>query len=675
MELPCRDSRDRLLVAGEMTRIRARLRALARKHAVSSVIACAFDHRTRMLPFLYADMRMAPGGVRAIGSAMVDAGFPKTRIVLQQWNRNFRPSEMRLDGRIPDLFMVSCMRIHVDPCRDLLRDACRIDPQKRPLIIAGGPKAVYEPWDLFSADPLDQWGADVAVTGEEYVLLDLLEVLLSTRARGESMRSAFMRARDSGALDDVPGLVYPRTGRGGAVEELVDTGIQRLLGDLDELPDPVLGYQLLEPPGRRSTLAARALGAGEVRKHSRIASLLITTGCKFKCPYCPIPAYNQRRYRTKSGERIADEIERIHGRYGIRIFFGADDNFFNDKKRTLDIAQALARRVDAGSRAHSKIRWGTEATVHDTLRMKEHLGVVRKAGLFALWLGVEDITATLIKKGQQADKTLEAFRLLRAAGIYPIPMLMHHESQPLYTWRGNYGLLNQLRLLRKAGALYMQVLMLTPAVGSKSYDEAFTTGLAYQSVGGSTIEPRVADGNHVVASRDPRPWRKQLNILAAYAYFFNPLRLLWALVCPKSRIPLADADLGPVQDQDGLRPKRLRRRLRRKLAAHLADAAVQLVGMWGLTRTAPSMLGWSLRLMRGKIKRSTAPPGNQIPMRSAGGGPAAHALPGTPLSTRQNERPRRKAWPGLVTPDAAQTAGTTCGRPADRTPDAPDKAA
>ena len=65
------------------------------------MIVNAFDHRTQMLPFLWADMSMAPAGVRAIGSAMVDAGFSKTRIVLQQWNRNFRPSQMRLEGESP----------------------------------------------------------------------------------------------------------------------------------------------------------------------------------------------------------------------------------------------------------------------------------------------------------------------------------------------------------------------------------------------------------------------------------------------------------------------------------------------------------------------------------------------------------------------------------------------
>ena len=148
MELPRRERGDELLKPGELLGVRHRLRNIARQHDLTTVIACAFDHRTRMLPFIYADMRMAPAGVRAIGSALLDCGFHKTRIVLQQWNRNFRPSRMRLDGRIPDIFMVSSMQIHSAECEALIRDACRIDPVNRPLIIAGGPKTIYEPWGV-----------------------------------------------------------------------------------------------------------------------------------------------------------------------------------------------------------------------------------------------------------------------------------------------------------------------------------------------------------------------------------------------------------------------------------------------------------------------------------------------------------------------------------------------
>ncbi|MGC8552482.1 MAG: hypothetical protein ACP5O7_06400 [Phycisphaerae bacterium] len=77
MELPHRGRGDELLPLGELTDIRRRLRLLAPKHDLTTVIACAFDHRTRMLQFIYADTHMVPAGVRAIGSALFDSGFEK----------------------------------------------------------------------------------------------------------------------------------------------------------------------------------------------------------------------------------------------------------------------------------------------------------------------------------------------------------------------------------------------------------------------------------------------------------------------------------------------------------------------------------------------------------------------------------------------------------------------
>ena len=229
MELPRRPRGDELLETGAFVRLREQLRPLARRHDLSTVIAYAFDHRTRMLPFIYADTRMAPAGVRAIGAAMADAGFTRTRIVLQQWNKNFQPSRMRLDGDIPDIFLVSSMQVHSTECHALVRDVCRIDPAVRPLVIVGGPKTIYEPWDVFGTNAADPYGADVAVTGEEYVLLSLLEVLLRVHTAQNSLRATFIRARDEGLLDHIPGLVFPRATHRGFAEELVDTGIQRLV--------------------------------------------------------------------------------------------------------------------------------------------------------------------------------------------------------------------------------------------------------------------------------------------------------------------------------------------------------------------------------------------------------------------------------------------------------------
>ena len=614
MELPRRARGDELLKSGELTALRRRLRLVAPRHDLTSVIACAFDHRTRMLPFIFADTRMAPAGVRAIGSAMVDSGFSKTRIVLQQWNKRFRPSQMRLDGRVPDLFMVSSMGLHSDQCLDLIRDALRIDPAHRPLIIAGGPHAVYQPYDLFSGEAADPVRPDVAVTGEEFVLLSLLEVLLAIRAPGEPMTSAFYRARDTGALDAIPGLVYARGDRDGVPEELIDTGVQRLVGDLDELPDSVLGYQLLEAPSSRATLASEPVPPERIRKLSPISSVVLTFGCKFACPYCPIPAYNQRQHRVKSSGRIAEELWSLNKAYGLKYFFGADDNFFNNKTRTLDIVETLARATFDGVALRRKVRWHTEVTVHDTLQMKEHLPLVHDSGCRALWLGVEDMTATLVNKGQSVNKTTEAFQSLRQAGICPMPMMMHHDSQPLYSPGANYGLLNQIKILRDAGAVSLQVLMLTPSAGTKLYEGTYTGGMVFDRVGGRKVLPHMYDGNHVIASNHKSPWIKQLNMMIGYASFYNPLRLASMLV-------------------------------RKKTKVSYKAAGMQIVGMLGLIQTVRRTAGWIVRLKFGKIERLTNSPASQIPMRSLVQGQAACHAPANTTPSVSLRRGRAVALP------------------------------
>ena len=63
---------------------------------------------------------------------------------------------------------------------------------------------------------------------------------------------------------------------------------------------------------------------------------------------------------------------RLNQEYGLRYFFGADDNFFNNKSRTLNIVEKLAGAEFNGLRLSRRVRWGTEVTVHDTLQMKEH---------------------------------------------------------------------------------------------------------------------------------------------------------------------------------------------------------------------------------------------------------------------------------------------------------------
>ena len=110
------------------------------------------------------------------------------------------------------------------------------------------------------------------------------------------------------------------------------------------------------------------------------------------------------------------------------------------------------------------------------------------------------------------------------------------------------------------------------------------------------------DANYVFASRHPRPWTRQLNIMLAYLFFYNPLRLLGSFAQPNSGS--------------------------RRLAM-----GTQIIGRWGVTQTIRRTFTWAVRLMTGRIKRKSAIPHSKIPMSAVGGGAASHALPGTPVGS------------------------------------------
>jgi radical SAM superfamily enzyme YgiQ (UPF0313 family) len=548
------------------------------------VVLSCFDRSTRMLPFLFYDSRMFPAGAALIAGALQQAGF-STRAVFELWNPRFRPSRARIDGRPLDMLLVSSMQIHAQRAYAAIADALAMG-EDRPLIIAGGPKAIFEPYDYWSqsADRAPRAAPDVAVTGEAYVLLELLSVVRAHRGRGETMHTAFERAREAGALASVPGLVYLAPGASRREPVLVDTGLQRLVRDLDELPLESVGLSLLEPPHRRATLSPSPILPGHLHRHVLIVALLMTQGCKFRCAYCPIPALHQKSWRHRSAPAVAESMRIVHEHFGLKHFFAVDDNFFNRR----DTAEALLSHL-AGSRAcgrpfGERLRFGTEATQADTYKNRDLLPLARAAGMHSLWFGIEDLTAALVNKGQKPERTLELFRLMHAHKICPMAMLMFHQGQPFRSADSLYGLLNQVSFLRRAGAITIQCAAHTPAVGTREFEDTYASGQVIARAGGYAIREAHIDGNHVVIAGTPAAWKRQVQLWAGYAAFYNPLNLLRAL----------------RPDGSPLRRRRI---------------GFQLFGALATVASAPRMLGYALRLMFGGIACHVAPPPVRVPVR------------------------------------------------------------
>ena len=151
----------------------------------------------------------------------------------------------------------------------------------------------------------------------------------------------------------------------------------------------------------------------------------------------------------------------------------------------------------------------------------------------------------------------------------------------------------------------MQVTALTPAVGTRAYEANFENGHVFDSVGKRPVLQYQFDGNHVVASSLPKPWRTQLNVLLAYASYYNPVNFVRTLLRPANKL-------------------------------YLAELHDSLMGMMGLIPTAIDSAKWSYRLWRGPITRKTSPPGPKAPLIDVSPVRDGHA-DSTPRAARRRE--------------------------------------
>ena len=251
----------------------------------------------------------------------------------------------------------------------------------------------------------------------------------------------------------------------------------------------------------------------------------------------------------------------------------------------------MARTKIGGVPMAQRISFFTEATEFDVYKNLDILPLCRAGGLKAIWFGIEDITADLVNKGQTAGKTRDVFARLHDLDIQTMSMMIHSDDQPVRSNPGDLaGLLNQARYLFNQGAVSYQCTYLGPAVGTRDFEPAARSRTLYKTVAGTPIPQAFQDGNHVAASGHPRPWDRQINVLRAYATFYNPWNTVRVLAS---------------FTRDSLGAKRL---------------LFQIIGQIGLLMTAPRLFAWARKLRKGPIEVWDGLQTARIPMIDAASG-------------------------------------------------------
>jgi len=277
-----------------------------------------------------------------------------------------------LEKKNPEVVLIGAFTASINAALDVLRLAKKVNPEV--VTVLGGVHA-----SCCYAEILREYGktVDFIVRGEgEITIVELLAALET----GSNLRQ-------------IPGLAFMEQGN------VISTVERELIEDLNSL---VPAWDLLEWSDYHYRITGR-----------RLAVIGSSRGCTHKCSFCSQHGFWQGRYRERTAESMAEEVEYLHRRYEVGMFMFADEYTTYNRLR-------WERFLDLLIEKNLNIHFSMETRVDDILRDRDILFKYRQAGIIHVYAGVESVNQKVLdyfKKDLTVDQSKEAIFLLNKAGI------------------------------------------------------------------------------------------------------------------------------------------------------------------------------------------------------------------------------------------------------------------
>lgn len=256
-----------------------------------------------------------------------------------------------------------------------------------------------------------------------------------------------------GGFSDILGLTY-RQGL-----EVVSNPDRPLMQDINALPMP--GYHFVEDNLDQYHFK---MMAGD----KRYVIIEGSRGCTHSCNFCSQCHFWGRRWRAKSGKRIAEEMEYVRERFGAEFVWLTDDNFaFGPRSKEL-FHEINQRKLG------DELYWFVQARVDDVARNREMIPEMRRSGNHWVLLGVESGDPEVLAnygKGTKPGQAREAIKVLKKNDIFAQATLIIGNRKD--THESIAGLRRYVEDLDPDIAIHM---ILTPFPGTPLYDEAEANG-------------------------------------------------------------------------------------------------------------------------------------------------------------------------------------------------------
>ena len=197
---------------------------------------------------------------------------------------------------------------------------------------------------------------------------------------------------------DIPGLAW-REGGG------VTVNPRRFVENLDSLGFPA--WDLMAPATYPEAVQ------GVFFRNWPAAPIAATRGCPHVCTFCAGFTVTGRRVRARSARNFLDEVELLHGHYGVRELKIVDDNFTFHREFVEEVCRRL---IERGPR----LTWNCPNGMRMDTLDEGLLALMKRAGCYEVTLGIESGSDRILEHMRKRLRTSDIRRhvsMIQRAGL------------------------------------------------------------------------------------------------------------------------------------------------------------------------------------------------------------------------------------------------------------------
>jgi anaerobic magnesium-protoporphyrin IX monomethyl ester cyclase len=311
------------------------------------------------------------------------------------------------------------------------------------ITIGGGLMYTAVPVKIMTDNPQLDY-AIVGVFGDnEYTLRELLDELKSSSPK----------------FNDIKGLTWRRGG------EIVLNAPRPLIQNLDELPMPA--YDLFPMD--------KYYGYSVIPNYNESVT---SRGCEGACHFCyewwlvdPRSPRDFSSHRTRGGRAVADEMELLNKKYGVKALTFMDDDFNSDRQKMVDLVEALEeKKLD--------MSWFCLSRAQNLIRDADLVPRLRKVGLYQVLIGIDGGTDEEIAEARKGPMKVGVKELKEL-----IQFLRKNDISTISTYLNGFWDDDEAKVRQRAKAVdeidpdIVMIQVLNPIPGSPIYKKAVKENL------------------------------------------------------------------------------------------------------------------------------------------------------------------------------------------------------